>query len=108
MTGGEEDQKSKKGGIPIGQWSGSNATIGLHETIKRFTAKSDEQTAKLINLTRAIVALTVGAAAQPPTRQTEAGRTYSIVCGTVYRRGTWQERLSPKQENAVRNRSRNT
>ena len=30
-----------QGGLPIGQWSGSDATQALHETIKTFNATHD-------------------------------------------------------------------
>jgi hypothetical protein len=47
------------GGIPLSEWSGSGATDRLHETIKEFVAVTEKQTAQLIKLTRALVALTV-------------------------------------------------
>jgi hypothetical protein len=45
--------------IPLDEWSGAGATKALHETIKDFTATSDRQAKTMINLTRAILALTV-------------------------------------------------
>jgi hypothetical protein len=57
----DEPKKTPRrmGGIPLGEFSGSNATEALHATIKQFTAKSEEQTTRLICLTWAIVLLTV-------------------------------------------------
>jgi hypothetical protein len=46
-------------GIPIGQWSGSDAVNELHETIKQFNEASSRQTKHLIVLTWAIVVLTI-------------------------------------------------
>jgi hypothetical protein len=46
-------------GIPIGQWSGSDAVHELHETIKQFNEASSKQTKHLIILTWAIVVLTI-------------------------------------------------
>jgi hypothetical protein len=46
-------------GIPIGQWSGSDAANELHETIKQFNEASSRQTKHLIILTWAIVILTI-------------------------------------------------
>jgi hypothetical protein len=46
-------------GIPIGQWSGSDAINELHETIKQFNEASSRQTKHLIILTWAIVVLTI-------------------------------------------------
>lgn len=51
-----------KGGIPLGVWSGSDATKELHETIKLFVDRSEKQACTMIRLTRAIVWLTVGIA----------------------------------------------
>jgi hypothetical protein len=47
-----------EGGIPLGEWSGSNATRELHETIKRFNESATRQTAIIIRLTWAIAILT--------------------------------------------------
>lgn len=46
-------------GIPLGQWSGSDATNALHKTIKDFGDKADKQTQTMIRLTWAIAILTV-------------------------------------------------
>lgn len=48
----------KPSSIPIDQWSGSDATNALHETIKAFNATADKQTRTIIRLTWAILALT--------------------------------------------------
>jgi len=45
-------------GIPLGEWSGSNATRELHETIKQFNAAAEEQTRQMIRLTKRIMWLT--------------------------------------------------
>lgn len=46
-------------GIPLGEWSGSDATNALHAAIEKFQTRAEEQTNTMIRLTRAIVALTV-------------------------------------------------
>jgi hypothetical protein len=46
-------------GIPIGQWSGSDAVNELHETIRQFNEANSKQTKHLIILTWAIVVLTI-------------------------------------------------
>jgi hypothetical protein len=46
-------------GIPMGQWSGADATHALHETIRAFGVKSDRQTRTMIGLTWAIAILTL-------------------------------------------------
>jgi hypothetical protein len=46
-------------GIPLGQWSGSDATKELHDTIKEFNEASTRQTRHLTILTCAIVILTI-------------------------------------------------
>ena len=43
-----------KGGIPMGQWSGSDATEALHETIKKFNEAADAQTREMLKLTRTV------------------------------------------------------
>ena len=48
-----------KGGIPLGEWSGSDAVRALHETIRAFVESSDRQAKAMISLTRWIAALTV-------------------------------------------------
>jgi hypothetical protein len=45
--------------IPLGQWSGSDATNALHETIKKFNEQSEKQTAQMLALTKVIAWLTV-------------------------------------------------
>ncbi len=45
-------------GIPLGEWSGSNATRELHETIKRFNAAAEDQTRQMVRLTKTITWLT--------------------------------------------------
>jgi hypothetical protein len=52
-------KKDPARGIPLGQWSGSDATNTLHDTIRQFTEQSARQTRTLIRLTWAIVGLTV-------------------------------------------------
>ncbi len=44
--------------VSLGQWSGSDATIALHKTIKAYHAETSRQTDKLIGLTWAITGLT--------------------------------------------------
>ncbi len=46
------------GGIPLGQWSGSDATRELQQTIKLYQEQNSRQTDKLIFLTWVIAALT--------------------------------------------------
>lgn len=53
------------GGIPIGQWSGSDAVNELHATIKTFNgeltkyqAENNKQTDAMLRLTRVIAWLT--------------------------------------------------
>lgn len=56
------------GGIPLGQWSGSDATNALRETIERLSSAADAQTREMVRMTRWImwltVVMTVGVAAQ--------------------------------------------
>ena len=47
-----------KSGIPLGAWSGSDATEELHKTIKEFVESSEKQTMIMIRLTKAILWLT--------------------------------------------------
>jgi hypothetical protein len=47
-----------EGGIPLGEWSGSNATQELHKTIKEFNQAAGAQTWTMIRLTKLIAALT--------------------------------------------------
>jgi hypothetical protein len=46
-------------GIPLGEWSGSDATKALHETIKEFSKASGRQTKWMLGLTWAIAVLTL-------------------------------------------------
>ena len=45
-------------GIPLGEWSGSNATRELHESIRGFTEASNQSSRRMTQLTCAIVILT--------------------------------------------------
>ena len=47
------------GGMPTGQWSGSEATNALRESLERFDARAGRQTAWLVGLTWTIAALTL-------------------------------------------------
>ena len=49
-------EKSK--GIPIGQWSGSDTTKELTQTIKKFNESSTKQTRQIVILTWVITILT--------------------------------------------------
>lgn len=49
--------------LPLGQWSGSDATNALHETIKAFNAASARQAKWMLGLTWAIAGLTLVMAA---------------------------------------------
>jgi hypothetical protein len=44
--------------IPLGQWSGSEATNALHETIRQHQEASNRQTRQLIVLTWVMAILT--------------------------------------------------
>jgi hypothetical protein len=46
-------------GIPLGQWSGSDATKSLKATIRQFNQQSDRQTQTMLRLTWAMLGLTV-------------------------------------------------
>jgi hypothetical protein len=46
-------------GIPLGEWSGSNATNQLRETIEKLSQQSERQTRTMVRLTKAIFGLTV-------------------------------------------------
>jgi len=46
------------GGIPIGQWSGSDATRELTEAIIKMNVASEKQTKKIIVLTWALTIMT--------------------------------------------------
>jgi hypothetical protein len=49
----------KREGIPLGQWSGSDATNALRESIEQFNAKTGRQTRWLLRLTWVIAFLTL-------------------------------------------------
>jgi len=55
-------------GIPLGQWSGSDATDELRRTIVRLNEVAEIQTREMVRMTRWImwltVVMTVGVAAQ--------------------------------------------
>jgi hypothetical protein len=46
-------------GIPLGQWSGSDATNALRETIVQLNSAADAQTREMIRMTRWIMWLTI-------------------------------------------------
>jgi hypothetical protein len=46
-------------GIPLGQWSGSDATNALRDTIVRLNTAADIQTREMIRMTRWIMWLTI-------------------------------------------------
>lgn len=46
------------GNVSLGQWSGSDATNALHETIRQYQEQSSKQTKQMLTLTRAIAVLT--------------------------------------------------
>jgi len=46
-------------GIPLGQWSGSDATDALRKTIERLSSTADVQTREMIRMTRWIMWLTI-------------------------------------------------
>jgi len=46
-------------GIPLGEWSGSDAVNALHETIKEFDRTSSRQTTAILRLTWTIAFLTL-------------------------------------------------
>lgn len=48
----------KSAGIPLGQWSGSDATKELTETLKKFNESSGKQTRQMVILTWVIAILT--------------------------------------------------
>ena len=47
------------GNIPIGEWSGSNATQDLHKTLQEFVDSSNQSTKWMLRLTWAIACLTL-------------------------------------------------
>jgi uncharacterized Rmd1/YagE family protein len=48
----------KSEGIAVGQWSGSDATKELTETLKKFNDSSEKQTKQMVKLTWVITILT--------------------------------------------------
>jgi hypothetical protein len=48
-----------QGGIPIGQWSGADATNALHKSIREFNESTAKQTRQLVFLTWVIALLTL-------------------------------------------------
>jgi hypothetical protein len=46
-------------GIPLGQWSGSDATDRLRETIEALNKHTEKQNRTMVRLTWAILALTL-------------------------------------------------
>ncbi len=46
-------------GIPLGQWSGSDATDKLREAIEKIASDNDRLNRKMVQMTVAIVVLTV-------------------------------------------------
>ena len=59
MAEQEQPKSSSKGGIPFDVWSGAYATKELHETIKNFVDSSNKTSRRMLQLTWAIVFLTV-------------------------------------------------
>jgi hypothetical protein len=49
---------SERGGIPLGEWSGSAATRELHATIRDFNDRASAQTERMLQLTRTVKHLT--------------------------------------------------
>jgi hypothetical protein len=45
--------------IPLGQWSGSDATEKLEATIKAFNEQSERQTGQMLTMTKVMTWLTV-------------------------------------------------
>jgi hypothetical protein len=59
MAAAEESRPARSVGIPLEEWSGAGATKELHATIKEFVRSSDQASRRMVQLTWAIVALTV-------------------------------------------------
>ena len=59
MVEPEQSKSPAKGGIPIDVWSGAYATKELHETIKEFVKSSNKASRRMLQLTWAIVVLTI-------------------------------------------------
>jgi hypothetical protein len=55
----ERKAKMVESGIPIGQWSGSDATNALRESIEKFNQQSTRQADTMLRLTWVIAALTI-------------------------------------------------
>ena len=47
-----------EGGIPLGKWSGSEATERLRATVEDFNQRAETQTAEMVTLTRTVARLT--------------------------------------------------
>ena len=50
-----------EGGIPVGQWSGSDATKQLEETIERLQLENSKQQTTMLNWTKLAVLFAFGA-----------------------------------------------
>ncbi len=48
-----------RGGIPLEDWSGASATNELHQTMREFVKASSRSSRRMLQLTWAIVVLTV-------------------------------------------------
>jgi hypothetical protein len=48
-----------KGGIPLEDWSGARATNELHQTMREFVEASNRSSRRMLQLTWAIVVMTV-------------------------------------------------
>jgi hypothetical protein len=59
MATSEESQPSRSHGIPLDEWSGAGATRELHATMKDFVRSSDQASRRMIQLTWAIIVLTI-------------------------------------------------
>jgi hypothetical protein len=44
--------------VPLDEWNGSKATRELHDTIKQFNEKTEQQTQQMVRLTKVIAWLT--------------------------------------------------
>ena len=87
------------GGIPLGEWSGSDATNALRESIERFNNRTARQTSWLLGLTWVIAALTlvmaIGVAVQIQlARSAPAERAWVLwqehrTVGTSWQERTW-------------------
>jgi hypothetical protein len=59
VVSGAYHHSMPEGGIPIGQWSGSDATHRLREVITEYSETAERQTRTMIRLTKVIVALKI-------------------------------------------------